>query len=137
MTADGHWLPLMIAGDTLETYLELVAPRASRFQLQWYEQLLAGARAALDREANPSAWHGGLLALKALIAKASVDFLTRDSDLYTGGPLVDLTPSPAPYLSCMTVACDASFRHFISSHQQSSAVISSHQPSSTVISSHQ
>ena len=24
MTADGHWLPLMIAGDTLETYLELM-----------------------------------------------------------------------------------------------------------------
>ena len=105
------WRPLcsaslqlrLAASACLETCLEMVAPRASRFllqvkpicksfvchefrsdarglgmptlkltsfiHLQWYEQLLAGARLSLDKEGNPNAWHGGLLALRCLVAK--------------------------------------------------------------------
>ena len=67
------------ASDALLALLVLVAPRASRYLTQWYTQLLAGARAALEREAaSPASCHGGLLALSALLRVASVEFVFRD-----------------------------------------------------------
>ena len=74
------------AGAALGACLRLVATRVSRQQVQWFNELLARARAALARDNSPHAWHGALLALEALLsccpsasdasAAASDDFVT-------------------------------------------------------------
>ena len=56
-----------------ETHWKAASPESLRLSLQsqWYEQLLAGARLSLDKEGNPNAWHGGLLALRCLVGKVN------------------------------------------------------------------
>ena len=55
-------------GAALGACTRLVATRVSRQQEQWFNELLARARAALARDNSPHAWHGALLALEALLS---------------------------------------------------------------------
>ena len=56
------------AAAALQACLRLVATRVSNQQLKWYSELLAASRVALARDSNVHSWHGGLLALEALLA---------------------------------------------------------------------
>lgn len=87
--------------------------------MQWYAELLTGAKTALARENSPPSWHGGMLALEALLsccaAHASAEFVLSCFGAAPPLPRVRLRPrfplpSDLPRRGA-GVASEAAMRH--------------------------
>ena len=97
----------LAATDALYALLVSVAPRATRYVLQWHKQLLTGASNAFGRDANNhAAVHGGLLALSCLLRVASSDFVLREDGWYSSQ-----NRSLGPNQSAFTFAWAAASRY--------------------------
>jgi hypothetical protein len=101
------------AADALLALVVVVAPRATRYLTQWHTQLLAGARAALDRDSSASC-HGGLLALSCLLRVATVDFVFQEDSFEASARLVGVgggKAAGAAAPTCFSIAWAAASRH--------------------------